>query len=127
MLRTVEVLKYEAGEKPGYVKVCGIKSREQIAREVTQSLQEDEAWKERLGGLDYLSGSHHLDREGSLPTSYWGVVVFPVVGGSEGHYIHAGILDREFKYHEIMLGKTFNGMEEAEHMAHGIREILSGD
>lgn len=123
-LRGVEILKYEPGEKPGYQKVCGIKTRGEIAREVVASLSADPGWKERLEHLDYLNGSSYLDREGSLPTQFWGIVVFPVVGGSEGHYIHAGVLDREWKYHEIMLGKTFDGMEEAEFVASGIRKVL---
>lgn len=62
--------------------------------------------------------------------SRW-VVVFPVTGGSEGHYIHIdtyGGYNQEGtpeKFKHIALCKTFNGLERAQEICRVVQFLLS--
>ncbi len=50
----------------------------------------------------------------SLPwPEYRRIAVFPVTGGSEGHYIHVIVLDVKNGYTSIGLAKTFRGWDHA--------------
>lgn len=51
-------------------------------------------------------------------------VVFPVTGGSEGHYVHVGVVGRDGKFHDLLLGKTFAGWDAAWAFARRVADLL---
>lgn len=57
------------------------------------------------------------------PTRYWGIAVYAVTGGSEGHYIHVDIIT-EGKTTPLFLGKTFMGIDFALELSNALTKIL---
>jgi len=51
-------------------------------------------------------------------------VVCPVVGGSEGDYVHVGVVGRDGKFHDLLLGKTFAGRDAAWAFARRVADLL---
>lgn len=54
---------------------------------------------------------------------HW-IACYAVTGGSEGHYIHVDLIDREDKRTLVFLGKTFLGMQHAQNIAARCAELL---
>jgi hypothetical protein len=51
-------------------------------------------------------------------------VVFPVMGSSEGDYVHVGVVDHDGKFHDLLLGKTFSGRDAAWAFARRVADLL---
>jgi len=55
--------------------------------------------------------------------SHW-IAVFPITGGSEGHYIHVEAIARDGSRQLLYLGKTFKGMDHAWQIARKLGDLL---
>jgi len=115
-------------KKPdGYLASLGCESVESVYRQIEERLRD-------AGMIDeYFSLDYDVKRRPNEPwpaSALW-VVAFPVVGGSEGHYIHVEALwspdgpsDLYGKRRLLMLGKTFQGWDHAWKMAMFIAQLL---
>lgn len=95
-------------EKPGYFRFVRMKTAKEVFIELKARLEAD--------GLipdEYFSVRVGLDGEIPIPKDWWRVVCYALKGSSEGHYIHIGIIRSEGQYHDLFLGKTFQGLEYA--------------
>jgi len=54
-----------------------------------------------------------VDADAEWPEDVHWVAVYPVTGGSEGHYVHVDLVNNDGHRTMIMLGKTFQGMDHA--------------
>jgi len=62
----------------------------------------------------YMQPGSQQYRQHSLPwPAYRRIAAFPITGGSEGHYVHLGILDADNRFTCIGLAKTFQGWDHA--------------
>lgn len=131
-------------DKHGWLYLWPVRGK--TPREVYQELVKEllaggHAHQETYGGgspVTYVHGAEEYfslgtmltlgDRKDQEPIDYtqvWRWVVFPVTGGSEGHYVHVGWLDKaEHRLHTIILGKTFMGMDGAWELCKAIAKIL---
>ena len=74
-----------------------------------------------------FSVAYELRGEGAtwpLPRDIYRLVVFPVTGWSEGHYVHVEIIDRARVASCVMLAKTFQGWDAAWAFAKKLGAIL---
>jgi len=105
-------------DRPGYLKLIRSKTVGEVFAEITATLDRDEWGYVTTPGWDeYFNISGDADR----PFPQGRLVVFPVTGGSEGHYIHVEVLDTidekgwvpERNHELVYLGKTFQGWDAA--------------
>lgn len=59
------------------------------------------------------------------PTEYKWIAVYPVTGGSEGHYVHVDIINNDGGREMVFLAKTFQGMGHAQKIANTLQELLA--
>lgn len=64
------------------------------------------------------------DNNRPFPQEYNWLSVFPVTGGSEGHYIHIEVINGE-KRELLFLAKTFRGMDHAWEISKQIGRLLN--
>ncbi len=77
----------------------------------------------------HIMPSVHKDRPWPNDRELQWIAVFPVTGGSEGHYVHVEAIYRDekdpFGRRELLfLGKTFRGMSHAWNMCKRLGELL---
>ena len=58
------------------------------------------------------------------PQGYRWIAVFPVTGGSEGHYVHVERIQHDGSRDLVFLAKTFLGMEHAWRIARRLGDLL---
>jgi hypothetical protein len=83
---------------------------------------------------EYFSGPTFYWENFTIPFDYRRICVFPVTGGSEGHYVHVGILTPNHNeasahggeplYREFALLKTFYGWDYAVMLSGRIAKLL---
>ncbi len=71
-----------------------------------------EVWRQGFGGVL------------QWPDNIKWIACYAVTGGSEGHYIHVDLIDREGRRTLTFLGKTFQGMAHAQAIANRCAELL---
>ncbi|MEA1050511.1 hypothetical protein U5801_11915 [Lamprobacter modestohalophilus] len=104
-------------EKPGYLAFDRCATVEEVKAQCDEALNKAGLLEE----LDYFSIAS-LDARGDKPwpRARW-VACFPVVGGSEGHYIHVEAIalmgdpgqTQTGERQLVLIGKTFLGLEHA--------------
>ena len=127
---TVEILNWGPGDEPGFVKSLGPKQRSEVGGELLRAL-EDNGHGQLLAEAEYASPYRWAERDtklpapygGPLPNRYWAAMAFAVRGGSEGHYVHAGVL-QDGLFYEVLLVKTFGGWEAANALVEALNEAL---
>ena len=75
-----------------------------------------------LDEFDYFQASC-LGPE-NWPVLYRRIVAFAIPGGSEGHYIHLDIYTMDGSVENLVLGKTFMGMDHALELSNCLSRIL---
>ena len=117
----VETDIYGPSEKEGYVKVVGTKSLRDVLNEITQMLP---LYGTSVDDMDYFDLCTRRIGDMPFPQTYFRLICFAVTGGSEGHYIHVGVVQKDEKYQDLFLGKTFLGYGKACEIAQIIGLIL---
>jgi hypothetical protein len=114
----IEVMEWEpVPGKPGTSQVKRWKTVDEVFKAIEARLPE--------GFVDeYFSVSHDSRGEVVWPNPYRRIVVFPVTGGSEGHYVHVEVLDMVGGRQCVMLLKTFEGWDSAWEKAKFIGQLL---
>lgn len=81
-----------------------------------------------LQEYDYFS----LTKDGNFPVVYkpwpidaWRIACFAVTGGSEGHYIHIDMIDKNANVKNLILGKTFMGFDHALALVTVVTKLLA--
>jgi hypothetical protein len=123
------VIRKSDGAKAGYRRTRGRTFRE-ISHVVHAAIKD--LIDEGFSFFDSNSGGHTLDSE--WPEDVRWVAIYPVTGGSEGHYIHVDLVREvkvEGKYYPVrqtdncvFLGKTFLGLAHAQKMCAKLQELF---
>lgn len=93
-------------ERPGLLKHVRTKTVDEVFAELRAKVGELGP-----GHNDYFSVAALVPAHQPWPSGR--TVVFPVAGGSEGHYVHVEVIDQTRTSHLLMLAKTFDGFEAA--------------
>lgn|GEM_PF-1447087 len=117
----VETDIYGPSEREGFVKVVATKSLTDVLTEIVQLLP---LYGISMDDLDYFDVCASNRGNMPFPRLYFRLICFPVTGGSEGHYIHVGVVKQDQTYEDLFLGKTFLGYGKACEIAQIIGLIL---
>lgn len=104
----------------GYMRVAYTKTIGEVLDEIRAIVGE---YPE--GGEEYFSVTTQRTLETPWPDGQ--IIVYPVTGGSEGHYIHVSVIDanKGWADHQLVLtGKTFGGFDAAWAFAKRLAEML---
>ena len=98
-------------DKPGFVREVGRRSVKDVFKDLCEYLQCADV---QFDDLDYFQmGFEWRSQDGKDQPwpDYHRILCFPVQGGSEGYYVHVGVV-YDGQYQDIILGKTlFEGRE----------------
>jgi hypothetical protein len=61
-----------------------------------------------LEKFEYFDLMLEVDRDDPLPENLWRLVVFPVTGGSEGHYLHIDAFELGSGHKDLIIGKDLS-------------------
>jgi len=121
---------YDVSES-GYVRNVKWKPIADIYRDVRDHLvslgTKDEPFIDEYFSLDYeyeLGDQRNARWPGD---DTWRIAVFAVTGSSEGHYVHVGVFSARENgpgYRNLMLAKTFRGMDHALEIAAAITKFM---
>jgi hypothetical protein len=120
MIQPIELYEYAPSPlRPDYKEVAGGRFLKDVLSELRQRLDADVTLA--MDRLEYF-GLDAVNAMATWPRHTRRIVCFAATGGSEGHYVHVGILyldfgDSEPKYQHLFLGKTFHGLEHAQRIA----------
>ena len=109
------------GESTGFTVRTGGRKLLAIAKEVFEGVQ---FMVDEYFHLVTHKAENTMDPNAEWPDDVHCIAVFPVTGGSEGHYIHVELLRAGDKRTLFMLGKTFQGMGHAKAMCSQIIDLL---
>jgi hypothetical protein len=107
--------------RPGYLVRERIKTVNEVASELLAVLGYDTQGS-TPGCDDYFGVCAHLLGERPWPGGR--IVVYPVTGSNEGHYIHVAVATRQGEHQLLMLGKTFDGWDACWAFAKRVATIL---
>lgn len=115
---TVDTEVYEPHpDQPGYRRRARVKTVHEVCDELVTELGNYPAGGEEGLHVYPTVGADTLWPEGQI-------AVFPVTGGSEGHYTHVEVLAGEQR-HLLMLAKTFDGFDAAWRFSRRLALLLS--
>lgn len=108
-------------EHPGYVQVTRRKTVDEVYDELVAALGGFDPYGCIEGCDEYFTISPSVRAMAPWPQGR--TVVFPVTGGSEGHYVHVEVLNNG-EHRLLILGKTFDGWDAAWAFAQKVARIL---
>lgn len=101
----------------GYSRLDSTKTVNEVFAEIRAIVGENPA-----GCDEYFNVS--MAGRGDAPWPDGRIIVFPVTGGSEGHYVHVEVQDVTGESQLLLLGKTFDGWDAAWAFAKRLARIL---
>lgn len=131
-MREVEVCEWGAGAEAGTSRVTQARTIREVTADAVRALEEN-GHADLVERMDYVScagAEHAAGGDGArVPFPFWRLVVFPVTGGSEGYYVHAGVIvqgerwNERCTYQDLMLAKSFD-QDDAWTFARALGEVL---
>lgn len=113
-------------EKPGYLRFVRKKTVQEVYDELKARLEAEKLVPDEYFNISSeYRYSDEKPKETPMPTDYWRIISFAVKGGSEGYYIHVGLILGGKKYQDLFLGKTLQEGEDGLNYATQIANVCT--
>lgn len=111
-------------DKPGYLQLERTRTIGEVYRDIRAAFGEYPEGAEEYLSVIYDFGAP--DRGTGEPWPEGRIAVYPVTGGSEGHYVHVDVIPSSAsgKRIPVLLAKTFAGWDAAWYFARNLAERL---